>query len=40
VDALSTALGDFSKRVRQDIDTTDEMGDCGNGDLLQTFQKT
>jgi len=34
VDALSTALADFGKKVRADIDTTDEMGDKDTADLL------
>ena len=39
VDALSTALADFSKRVRQDIDTTDEMGDAVTADLFTNISK-
>jgi starvation-inducible DNA-binding protein len=34
VDALSTALADFGKKVRADIDNTDEMGDKDTADLL------
>lgn len=34
VDALSTALADFGKRVRKDIDKTDEMGDKDTADLF------
>ena len=34
VDALSTALADFGKKVRSDIDTTDELGDKDTADLL------
>ena len=34
VDALSTALADFGKKVRKDIDTTDELGDKDTADLL------
>ncbi len=33
VDALSTAMSDFGKRVRKDIDTTDELGDAVTADL-------
>jgi starvation-inducible DNA-binding protein len=39
VDALSTALADFSKRVRQDIDTTDKMGDAVTADLFTNISK-
>lgn len=34
VDALSTALSDFGKKVRADIDTTDELGDADTADLF------
>jgi len=34
VDALSNALADFGKKVRADIDTTDEMGDKDTADIL------
>ncbi len=34
VDALSTALSDFGKKVRADIDTADELGDADTADLL------
>lgn len=34
VDALSTALADFGKKVRADIDATDELGDADTADLL------
>lgn len=34
VDALSTAMADFGKKVRKDIDTTDELGDADTADLL------
>ena len=34
VDALSTALADFGKKVRADIDATDELGDANTADLL------
>ncbi|MDM7921416.1 MAG: DNA starvation/stationary phase protection protein Dps [Pyrinomonadaceae bacterium] len=33
VDALSTALADFGKKVRKNIDTTDELGDKDTADL-------
>ncbi len=33
VDALSTALSDFGKKVRKNIDTTDELGDKDTADL-------
>ncbi|MCY7347492.1 MAG: DNA starvation/stationary phase protection protein Dps [Pyrinomonadaceae bacterium] len=34
VDALSTALADFGKRVRQNISDTDELGDKDTADLF------
>ena len=34
VDALSSALADFGKRVRTDIDTAGELGDQDTADLL------
>lgn len=33
VDALSTALSDFGKKARKNIDTTDEIGDKDTADL-------
>lgn len=33
VDALSTALSDFGKKARKNIDTTDELGDKDTADL-------
>lgn len=33
VDALSTALADFGKKARKNIDTTDEIGDKDTADL-------
>lgn len=33
VDALSTALADFGKKVRKNIDNTDELGDKDTADL-------
>lgn len=34
VDALSSALADFAKKVRHDIDTTDALGDKDTADLF------
>lgn len=34
VDALSTALADFGKKVRADIATTDQLGDADTADLF------
>lgn len=34
VDALSSALADFGKKVRQGIETTNGWGDADTGDLL------
>lgn len=34
VDALSNALADFGKKVREDIDNADEMGDAVTADVL------
>jgi starvation-inducible DNA-binding protein len=34
VDALSSALSDFGKKVRSDIDSTDELGDKDTADLF------
>ncbi|CAN5509393.1 DNA starvation/stationary phase protection protein Dps [soil metagenome] len=34
VDALSNALADFGKKVRADIDATDELGDADTADLF------
>ena len=34
VDALSTALADFGKKVRANIDDTDELGDADTADLF------
>lgn len=39
VDALSSALADFGKKVRADIDTTDEMGDKDTADILTGVSK-
>lgn len=34
VDALSTAMSDFGKKVRRNIDDTDDLGDKDTADLL------
>jgi len=34
VDALSTAMSDFGKKVRQNIDDTEELGDKDTADLF------
>ena len=34
VDALSTAMADFGKKVRKGIDDTDELGDADTADLF------
>jgi starvation-inducible DNA-binding protein len=34
VDALSSALAEFGKKVRADIDATDELGDADTADLF------
>ena len=34
VDALSTALSDFGKKIRADIDKADELGDADTADLF------
>ena len=34
VDALSTAMADFGKRIRQNIDDTDALGDKDTADLF------
>jgi starvation-inducible DNA-binding protein len=39
VDALSTALADFGKKVRNDIDRTDELGDKDTADILTGVSK-
>jgi len=39
VDALSSALADFGKKVRSDIDTTDEIGDKDTADILTGVSK-
>lgn len=39
VDALSTALADFGKKVRKNIDTTDELGDADTADLYTEISR-
>lgn len=39
VDALSTALADFGKKVREDIDKADELGDADTADLFTNISK-
>lgn len=39
VDALSTAMADFGKRVRKGIDETDEIGDVDTSDLLTEISR-
>ena len=34
VDALSNALSDFGKKIRSDIDATDDLGDADTADLF------
>jgi starvation-inducible DNA-binding protein len=40
VDALSSALADFGKKVRKDIDTTDELGDKDTADLFTQVSRS
>jgi starvation-inducible DNA-binding protein len=40
VDALSTALSDFGKKVRADIDATDELGDADTADLFTGISRS
>ncbi len=40
VDALSNALADFGKKVRADIDATDELGDKDTADILTGISKS
>lgn len=40
VDALSTALADFGKKVRADIDETDELGDKDTADLFTEVSRS
>lgn len=39
VDALSTALADFGKKVRKDIDASDELGDADTADLFTNISR-
>lgn len=40
VDALSTALADFGKKVRKNIDVTDELGDMDTADLYTGISRS
>lgn len=40
VDALSNALADFGKKVRADIDATDELGDADTADLFTGISRS
>lgn len=40
VDALSTALSDFGKKVRADIDTTGDLGDMDTADLFTEISRS
>ena len=40
VDALSNALADFGKKVRADIDSTDELGDKDTADLFTGISRS
>ncbi len=40
VDALSNALADFGKKVRADIDATDELGDADTADLMTSVSRS
>jgi starvation-inducible DNA-binding protein len=40
VDALSSALADFGKKVRSDIDTTDQLGDKDTADLFTQISRS
>jgi len=39
VDALSSALADFGKKVRADIDSTDQLGDKDTADLFTAISR-
>jgi len=39
VDALSSVLADFGKKVRSDIDSTDELGDKDTADLFTAISR-
>lgn len=40
VDALSSAIADLGKKVRGDIDRTDELGDADTADLLTGISRS
>lgn len=40
VDALSTALSDFGKKIRAGIDETDELGDADTADLFTEVSRS
>jgi len=40
VEALSNALADFGKKVRADIDNTDELGDADTADLFTGISRS
>lgn len=40
VDALSTALADFGKKVRKNIDATEELGDADTADLYTGISRS
>lgn len=40
VDALSSALADFGKKVRKNIDETDELGDADTADLFTEISRS
>ena len=40
VDALSSAIADLGKKVREDIDRTDELGDADTADLLTGISRS
>ena len=40
VDALSNVLADFGKKVRSDIDATDDLGDKDTADLLTGISRS
>ena len=39
VDALSTAMADFGKKIRKNIDVTDELGDADTADLYTEISR-
>ena len=39
VDALSTAIADFGKKIRKNIDATDELGDADTADLYTEISR-